>query len=243
MRPYNSVVDGLMNLLDYVQILLRRGWIMILLAVIAAGGAYVLSKQMTPLYRSSLVVLMVPSRPDFGLQQAAVQLLNSRAEYLRSSQVAEKVIDALSLDMEPTFLLNRTTHAPNRDNLTIQIDVELEANNDEEAARLINPVAEEWGRQLIDYQNELNQEARREDRVQARIKDYAVISLQRPRLTVNLLVGAVAGLFLGAVLVFILEFLESAVIRSRTDLERSQIAVLAAIPDSVPGHPSRKSGN
>jgi capsular polysaccharide biosynthesis protein len=231
-----------MNLLDYLQILLRRGWIMLLLAIIAAGAGYVLSKQMTPVYRSSLVVLMVPSRPDFGLQQAAVQLLNSRAEYLRSSQVAEKVIDTLSLDMEPTFLLSRTTHATNRDNLSIQIDVELEANSDEEAARLINPVAEEWGRQLIDYQNELNQEARREDRVQARIKDYATISLQRPRLIVNLLVGAVAGLFLGAILVFILEFLESAVIRSRVDLERSQIAVLAAIPDTAPGSASRKSG-
>jgi capsular polysaccharide biosynthesis protein len=128
--------------------------------------------------------------------------------------------------------------------MSIQIDVDLEANNDQEADALINPIAREWANQLIDYQNELNQEARREDRVQARIKDNPIVSLQRPRLAINVLVGAVAGLFLGAVLVFVLEFLESAVIRSRADLDRlGQLPVLAAIPDSHGSASGRKSGN
>ncbi|MCU0512519.1 MAG: Wzz/FepE/Etk N-terminal domain-containing protein [Anaerolineae bacterium] len=220
-----------MNLLEYAGILVRRGWIMVLLAVLTAGAAFWLSQQMTPVYRASMVVLMVPSRPDWGLQQASVQLLNSRAEYLRSAIVAAQVIDVLSLDLEPGALVGASTFIPNRDNMSIQIDVELPAPNDQEAAALINPIAGEWANQLIQYQNELNQEARREDRVQARVKDVPQISLQRPRLLVNVLIGAVAGFFLGAVLVFVLEFLESSIIRRYEDVERGGgLPVLAAIP-------------
>jgi capsular polysaccharide biosynthesis protein len=220
-----------MNLLDYWQILIRRGWIMILLAVLAGGAGFLLSRATTPVYRSSQTLLVVPSRPDNGLQIATVQLLNNRTEYLRSALVSRDVIEALDLDMEPGFLLSRTTHSANRDNMTIQIDVDLEATSDGEAAALINPITTEWGNQLIQYQNELNQEARREDRIQVRIKDDPQLSLLRPNVRVNILVGALAGFFLGAVIVFVLEFLESSIIHRRDDLERgTQLTVLAAVP-------------
>ena len=77
---------------------------------------------------------MVPSRSDNGLTLAAVQLLQNRAAYVRSDLRARNVIEAVQLDMEPGFLLSRTTIATNRDNLTIQFDVDLEANSDAEAA-------------------------------------------------------------------------------------------------------------
>lgn len=220
-----------MNLLEYLQIVLRRGWIMVLLAILAAGGAYVFSRQMTPVYRSSQILLIVPSRPDWGLQQAAVQLLNNRAEYLRSELVAQKVIDALRLDMTPGTLLGATTITAIQDNTTIQIDVDLPAPNPEDAARLLNPIASAWGDQLIIYQNELNQEAQRQDRVRAQIQDNPRLSLLRPNMTINTLIGALAGFFLGGVIVFVLEFLESSIIRRRDDVERiGHLPVLAAVP-------------
>lgn len=220
-----------MNLLEYLQIILRRGWIMVLLAVLAAGAAFVFSRQMTPVYRASQILLIVPSRPDWGLQQAAVQLLNNRAEYLRSELVAQKVIDELRLDMTPGALLGATTITPSQDNVTLQIDVDLPAPNPQEAARLLNPMASAWGNQLIIYQNELNQEAQRQDRVRAQIQDNPRVSLLRPNVTINTLIGALAGFFLGGVIVFVLEFLESSVIRRRDDIERiGQLPVLAAVP-------------
>lgn len=220
-----------MNLLEYLQIVLRRGWIMLLLAVLAAGGAYIFSRQMTPVYRSSQILLIVPSRPDWGLQQAAVQLLNNRVEYLRSELVAQKVIDELRLDMTPGALLGATTMTAMQENTTIQIDVDLPAANPEEAARLLNPLASAWGNQLIIYQNELNQEAQRQDRVRAQIQDNPRLSLLRPNVTINTLIGALAGFFLGGGIVFVLEFLESSIIRRRDDVERlTQLPVLAAVP-------------
>lgn len=220
-----------MSLIEYGQILLRRGWIMVALAVLTALAAFVFSQQITPVYRSTQNILIVPSRSDFGLTQAAVQLLESRVAYLNSEIVAARIIDDLSLDLTPGFLMSRTTITPNRNNLTIQIDVDLEASNDVEAARLINPITSAWGQALINYQNELNQEARSEDRIRSQAQDNPRIALERPKLTVNLLIGAVGGFFLGAIVVFVLEYLESAIVRRREDLERSaDLAVLASVP-------------
>lgn len=221
-----------MNLLDYARIFVRRGWIIVLLALLTAGAAFLFSRTLTPEYRSSQTILIVPSRPDWGLQQAAVQLLNSRREYLYSSLRAQEVIDALQLDQEPYTLLGDTIISINRDNMSIEIAVEAPATSDAEAAKTLNPIAIAWGQLLIDEQNRINQEARREDRVTARAKDNPTIARMRPNMLVNTLIGGLAGLFIGAGLVFVLEFLESAVIHRRVDVERvTELPVLAVIPE------------
>ena len=221
-----------MNLLDYARIFVRRAWIIVLLALLTAGAAFLFSRTMTPVYRSTQIVLIIPSRPDWGLAQAAVQLLNSRKEYLSSSRIAANVIDNLQIDQEPYTLLGKTNISINRDNMSIEIAVELPANNDEEAARTLNPIVQEWANQLIQFQDDQNQEARREDRITAQIKDNPSLARVRPNLLVYTIIGGLAGLFLGAVVVFVLEFLESAVIHRRIDLERStELPVLAVIPE------------
>ncbi len=220
-----------MNLFEYGRVLVQRGWIMILLAVLCAVGAFAFSRTVQPVYRSTQLLLITPSRSDWGLTQAAAQLLNSRVAYLQSDIVAARIIDTLNLDMNPAFLRSRTTISTQRDTLSIQIDVDLEANSGEEASRFINPITTEWGNALIAYQDELNQEARQEDRIRAQIQDAPRISLLRPNTTINILIGAIAGFFLGAVVVFVLEFLESAVVRRREDLEQNAFAVLAVVPE------------
>jgi capsular polysaccharide biosynthesis protein len=110
-------------------------------------------------------------------------------------------------------------------NLTIQIDVDLTDGD------LANDVAREWGNLLIQYRNDQNQRARREDHITASLQDNARYSQLQPRMVLNTLAGAILGLILGGAVVFVLEFLESSVVRSRGDLERSaDIAVLATIP-------------
>lgn len=199
---------------------------MILLGVLAAAGAYAFSTTITPVYRSSVTILITPSRTDFGLTQAAVQLLNSRVAYLQSNDRAQDIIDALSLDMEPAFLRSRTEFEAVRDNLTIRIQVNME---DPDTA---NRIATEWGNMLIRYNNELNQEAQRQDRIRAELQDSAQAGLAFPNKTVNTIIGFLAGFFLGGVIVFVLEFLESAVIRRAEDVEFStDMKVLAVVPN------------
>lgn len=214
-----------MSLVEYGRILLRRGWIILLLAIIAGGSAYFLSQRQTPIYRATQKVLFVPSRTDFGLTEASRLLLNNHVEYLNSTYIAQQVISNLSLDMTPGELLSETTITANRDSLFIQIDVD---NPDQGNA---GRIAIEFGNLLVQYRDELNQEARREDRISARLQDDPAISLESPRPLINAAAGAILGLLLGGVIIFVMEYLESSVIRRRDDLERAlEMPVLASIP-------------
>jgi capsular polysaccharide biosynthesis protein len=220
-----------MNLIEYARIILRRGWIAVLLAVIAGAAAFGFSQLVTPVYRSSQTMLLVPSRTDLGLAEATIRLINSRRAYLDSNIVAAEIIDELQLDFSPQYLRGQTTITANGTNQSIQIDVDLPANSDEEAARLINPIAAAWGDALIEYQNELNQEARAEDRIRVVRQDNPQLSLLRPNVRIYTAIGAIAGFFLGAILIFVLEYLESNIVRRAEDLERNlELPVLAMVP-------------
>ena len=215
-----------MNLMDYASLLLRRGWIMILLAVVAAGAAFLFSRQMQPVYRATQTILLVPSRTDLGLTEAANRLLASHAAYLNSELRAAEVIERLQLDMTPGQLKADTTVVPVQLSLTIQIDV------DDENPAVAVDAAREWGELLVEYRDALNQEARREDRITARPQDNPVPSQISPNVLVNTLVGAILGFFIGGIIVFVLEFLESNMIRNRRDVEQFlELPVLATVPD------------
>jgi capsular polysaccharide biosynthesis protein len=215
-----------MQLADYVRILVRRGWIMVLLAVLAGAAAYILSSQQQPVFRSTQTVLIQPSRFDLGLAEATNRLLESNVQYLNSSLRAQEIIDRLNLDMRPDQIMGITTIDANQNQLTVQIDVDLYSGD------LANDIAREWGNLLIEYRNEQNQTSRQEDRVNAVLQDNASYSLLRPRPEVSGVAGAVLGLLLGVVIVLVLEAIESTVVRSRQDIERQlEMPVLTTIPD------------
>lgn len=216
-----------MNLVDYGRILIRRGWIMIVLGVIAAGAAYLFSRQIEPTYRATQKVLIIPSRSDNGLTQAARLILNNHVAYLDSSLRAEEVIEHLQLDMKPGQLRSDVTIVADQLSLVIQIDADHKDPG--EAAR----IASKWGDLLVDYRNTLNQQARREDRVDARIQDTPVTFQASPNVTINTLVGLIAGIFVGGIIIFVLEYLESSIVRRREDIEDlNGLPVLATVPYS-----------
>lgn len=214
-----------MTLGDYIRIFVRRGWIMLLLAVLAAGSAYFLSTRQAPVWRATQVVLLQPSRIDLGLTEASRGVIEQHTAYIDSSLQARQVIERLNLDMQPQDLLANSAIVPNRNNLSVQIEV------DSYAPEVAGDLAREWGNLLIQYRNQQNQEARREDRMDAVLQDVPTISQLRPRPRVNALAGGVLGVILGAGVVLLLEFVESSVVRSRDDIERTlSMNVLASIP-------------
>jgi capsular polysaccharide biosynthesis protein len=213
-----------MNLIDYGRILVRRGWIIILLALICAGSAYVLSRGQDPVYRATQRVLVQPTRADLSLTQSSKTLLAQYAAYLDSEFIAQRVIDNLRLDMTPGQLKSAITIAPLEISLEIQIDADLPD------IALAGSVARAWGEQLVRFREMQNQQARREDRIDAVLQDNPAIALLRPRPTLNAVAGAILGVLLGGVIVFVLEYLESNIIRRREDVERTDLPVLASIP-------------
>ena len=219
-----------MNLIDYGRILWRRGWIIVLLAVFAAGSAYFLSTRQTTIYRSTQKVLIIPSRSDLSLTESSRLLLNSLREYLDSTYVAANVIERLQLDMLPSDLLTKVDITAEQISLAIQIAVDLPDGDQ------ANRVAKAWGEELVMYRNTENQKLRREDQIFAQLQDDPIYALKSPRPFINAAAGAVLGLLLGGIIVFVLEYLESSVVRRREDLERGMdIPVLAALPLDLEG--------
>lgn len=215
-----------MNIVEYARILIRRGWIVVLLAGLVGGGAYEMTRDDTPVYRATQTVLIQPSRPDLGLAEASIRLLNSLVVYLDSDQRAQEIIDNSQLDTTAGALRGNTTIAADQLRLTIQIDVD---STDQQFA---SDAAQEWGLLLNRYRNEQNQTVRREDRVDALLTDSPRISQIAPRPTFTAIAGALLGTILGSVIIFILEFLESSVVRRRDDVERTlDLPVLASIPN------------
>ncbi|MBL8119992.1 MAG: hypothetical protein J0L63_09565 [Anaerolineae bacterium] len=216
-----------MNLIDYGRIIVRRGWIIVLLAVIAAGSAYFLSTRQTPVYRAIQKVLIQPSRTDLSLTESSRQLLNSYRSLMDSTFVAARVIDILNLDMTPQDLKANVEVAASTIDLGIEISV------DASDPSLASDIARVWGDQLVQYRNTENQKVQRTDQVNAAPQDNPSVGLQAPRPAINALAGGIIGLLLGAVIVFVLEYLESSVVRRREDLERSlNLTVLATIPEN-----------
>jgi capsular polysaccharide biosynthesis protein len=210
---------------DYIRILRRRGWLILLLAAVTAAGAFGLSKVQTPVYEAS-ARLLITSRPDFGQTQAARTLLRDYAAWLRSSYRAEDVIDELQLDMTPGALFGDVTVAAATSESIIQVNVE---STDPDLAKQIAAV---WARQLIDWRSDENADLREEDRIKAQLIDEPTVGLERPNTQINTAAGAVFGALLGIVVIFLLEWIESGVVRRPQDVERYlEMPVIGTIPN------------
>ena len=203
-----------MNLTEYIRILVRRGWIILLAVLLTAGAGFAFSKIQTRVYRSTQKILIAPARNDFGLTQTLRQLMNSWASRMDTELRAQEVISALKLDMTPGQLLGAVNVSPDLNNLLINIDVDM-ADGD-----VANRVAREYGVQFYEWRNHENQPLRLEDRINAELLDAPRYGLLRPNTTVNIAAGALLGVLIGGAAVFILEYLDSNVVRRTNDVER-----------------------
>lgn len=214
-----------MEIGDYLRVLRQRGWIIILVAVLSAAAAYGFSKMQTPVYESSLRMLVQPARTDFGQSQAAKLLLRGYVQWIRSSYRAADVIDELQLDMEPGELLSDVEVASDDSSFVVQITVE---NSDPDLA---NRITRTWGNLFIQWRVDDNATQRKEDRVDVEFIDDPQAGLDRPKTKINLAAGLVFGAMVGVIIVFIIEWIESGVVRRSEDIERYlDIPVIGKIP-------------
>ncbi len=213
-----------MELGDYIRILKRRGWLIILLAVLTAGAAFGFSKAQTTVWQATSR-LLITARPDFGQTQAARELRRDFAVWLNSSLRAAQVIDTLQLDMTPGELMGDVTIAPSTSESVIQMDVE---NSDPDLAK---DIARVWAELLVAERDFRNNDLRLEDRIYAELLDEPTVAIESPKPLINTAAGAVFGALLGIVVVFILEWIESGVVRRAADVERHlDIPVIGTIP-------------
>lgn len=225
-----------MNLMDYIRIALRRGWIVILTAVLAAAAAFILSQAQTPVYRSTYRLFIQPARNDLGLTEATTRLIRGYESWLNSDLRAADVIDALQLDMMPAELRGNAHFNTDTSRLIIELQVDQpchEGNPDELQACLaqLNSIASTWGNLLVEWRNAENQKVRREDQINAIPTDIPQVGKESPKTAINVIAGAILGALAGGVIVFALEYVQAGVIHRAEDVARALDApVLAQIP-------------
>lgn len=214
-----------MPISQYLLIVRQRGWIMVILSIMTAGSAFLFSMIRTPVYQSTVDVLVQPARTDFGLTQSAKLLLDSYVAFLDTETAATRVIDALKLDLMPQDLRGDVHIASEAQRFLIRIEVENQ-NGD-----LANDIAYEWAKLLVQWRHEENQKMRREDRVTGIILDAPRYELDHPKKGVNTAAGGILGLLIGGAVIFVLQSIETGIVRTRKEIERHlNISVLGVIP-------------
>ena len=129
-----------MDLRDYLNVLVKRGWIIILVAVITAGSAFVFSRLQTVIYRSSIQLNVIPGRLDWGLQQTIRNLMRNYSGEMKSRTTAQRIINREQLDLSVDNLLLKMTVSPIESDFLIQIDID---DIDAQRAQLIAQTAAE----------------------------------------------------------------------------------------------------
>ncbi|MCO6449141.1 MAG: hypothetical protein J5I90_00005 [Caldilineales bacterium] len=215
-----------MEIKTYLKILRKRGWIIVVTAIIAGIAAFGFSRLQEPSYRSRILVSVLPARADWGLSNSTKDLLRNFQTNLMTHRMAQKVIDQAQLDMNSYELLAEVEANPEPDRFLIEI---VSKDPDPQTAILI---VQTMAQIFVDEREAWNQEQDKRDRIDVTIVDNARDAPQwRPNPRMNALAGLILGALVGVLIVIGLEWLESGVIRTPEDVERVlALNVLGAIP-------------
>lgn len=117
-----------MELRQYIAILWRWAWLILLGVVLAGGTAYLVSINMVPIYRSSATLLVSkgydPTFTDYTSILTSERLAKTYGELLRSRPVLAEVIDNLNLGLTFTELAEKVDVKLVRDTQLIVVAVE-----------------------------------------------------------------------------------------------------------------------
>jgi capsular polysaccharide biosynthesis protein len=218
-----------MELRDYLKIIRKHGWIIVVAGLVAALAAIGVSKVQTPIYKASIQLSVEPARLDWSLSNTLKDVLRNYVVRLNTHKMARKVIARAGLDMSTDELLSKITITTDASNFTVQIDAK--DPDPATAARLAQSMAEQFVQERQDW----NKEQDKSDQVAVGIVDNVrQAELYRPQTKMNALIGLGVGVIIGALIVFILEWLESDIVRTAGDVERFVgWTVLGTIPASA----------
>lgn len=218
-----------MEFREYWNIARKRGWIIILVAVVAAVAALGVSRIMPNIYEATIQLSVEPARPDWGLNQATKDLMRSYTFNIQSHSMTQKAIDRAQLDMTTDQFLADLDASSDPSNLTLTIVTE--SRSEREAILMAQTLADVF----VEDRDQWNQQIDQRDRIYInKVDDVRYAVLASPKWKVNMLAGAVFGAIAGGIVVFFLEWLQSDILHSAGDVTRAiGMPVLGAIPAGV----------
>ncbi|MCC6166220.1 MAG: hypothetical protein IT329_03240 [Caldilineaceae bacterium] len=215
-----------MTIQEYMQIIRRRGWIVVAAMLLAAAGAYGVSYLQETMYRATVYVSTVPARPDWGLGNTAKDLMRNFAANLQTPEIAQRVIDRAQLDQNPSDFLSHVNVVADSSDFTVKI--EARARDGEVAKLMALTLADEFVEERTAYYAQQD----KGDRIEVKIRSRAIsYDRYQPKPLMNAIAGAVLGLLFGGLVVLLLTWAEADLLRTPAALERALgVPVLGTIP-------------
>jgi len=217
-----------MELREYVRILWQRGWIAVVLVVLAAGAAYLYSERQTPVYEASVRIVMRPERADMDLGQSiGVTLLSLAGDMSSFSFLEQALSDAQVEGTSAGELLSgrRFSVVPDPGDFSITIAVR---HTDTDVAFY---AAQAIVDRFVALRQGWNDRQTPDNQVAVEIPDgVRNTGIYAPKKKIYVAIGGFAGAAAGAAAIALLEWLAAAKVRSAQDLRQLRVPVLGAIP-------------
>lgn len=215
-----------MSLQEYIRIIRKRGWIVLVALLLAAAAGYGISSLQEDVYRATVYVSTVPARPDWGLGNTAKDLMRNFALNIKTPENAQLVIDRAKLDQNPYDFLGNVNVADDSSTFTIMIEAK---SGDPEVAKVMALTLADL---FVEDRTQYYATQDKRDRIEVKIRSRAIDAPQiQPKPRVNAIAGSVLGLLFGSVVVLFLTWLEADLLRTSESVERVlELPVLGAIP-------------
>jgi capsular polysaccharide biosynthesis protein len=219
-----------MDLGAYLDILRRRGWMILVVALIAAVAALGLSLVQTKIYRATARISAVPARPDWGLGNSAKDLLRNFVNNINTHDMANRVIAQAQLDMNSYDLLAKVAVSAEPENFIIRIDAK--DRDPEIAKRIVKKMADLFVDERLAYYNTQD----KNNRIEVKLVDSVIDApLFQPKPLMNTIAGFVLGAIIGALIVLALEWISADILTTPENVEKATgLPVLGIIPAMTP---------
>lgn len=217
---------------EYVAILARRWWVLLVAGLAAGLVAFLYSSAQPPTYQVSVRLLAVARPPDYWLDLYAKNRLASYQDLIRSWDFVSQALQRAGLPVETGYALSTLSLGRQQDSNLVQIVVT--DSDPARAAAIANAVADAFverstdeNRQILDRFSDP-----RGERIPGTVE---IIKLDSPgppqtpvgpRVRLNSVAGVLLGLALGIVSAFGMEYFDD---RLRTEREVQRYLALASV--------------
>jgi polysaccharide biosynthesis transport protein len=231
---------------NYLQLLRRQAWVIVLVPILAGSMAWFLTSRQTPVYRASMSIFVAQAGGGFQPILGSQSLSQTMSNLLESDIVAQQAIRELKLDTTPDKLKKKLKVSFKPDSSVL--DVSYDSTNKALAVAVLGRIANAYTR-LVDEKLGVQTSGSARTRqplsiIVAKVFDPPHLQKERvsPKPAKNLGFGIGLGLVLGIILAVARESLDER-IRGRRDAEEWFGApVIGALPRAANGTPSAITG-
>jgi len=226
---------------NYLQVLRRQAWVIVLVPVLAGSLAWFVSSQQTPVYRASMGIFVAQAGGGFQPILGSQSLSQTMSNLLESDIVARQAINDLNLDTTPDKLRKKLKVSFKPDSSVL--DVSYDSTDKSFALAVLGSLADAYTRLVDERLGVQSRGAARGSQplsiIVAKVFDPPHLQREKvsPKPLKNLGFGSAIGLVLGIIFGFARESLDNR-IRGRRDAEEWFGApVVGALPKAANGNP------